>query len=78
MSTFVNWVIDFLASDDVIDLYFILSDLVDIPISDLEKQEWGENDCLSEIQSRGYYINSNYHVIAPDGRDCGPVGKCVL
>ena len=37
--SFVNWVIDSLASEDVIDLYFILSDLVDVNLSeDLDRQ----------------------------------------
>jgi len=35
----LNWVADTLARTDVIDLYFIVSDLVDIPISEEEACE---------------------------------------
>jgi len=47
MSTFVNWVIDTLASEDVIDLYFILSDLVDIELSEAEICENAYFDALA-------------------------------
>ena len=43
----VNWVIDSLASEDVIDLYFILSDLKDIPISEAEQCETAYFDAMS-------------------------------
>ena len=45
---FVNWVIDSLASEDVIDLYFILSDLVDVNLSEAEITE---NACLDSLAS---------------------------
>jgi len=42
--SFVNWVIDTLASEDVIDLYFILSDLKEVFLSptELARQSWGD------------------------------------
>jgi len=46
--SFVNWVIDSLASEDVIDLYFILSDLVDI---NLTEAEITENACFDSLAS---------------------------
>lgn len=47
--SFVNWVIDSLASEDVIDLYFILSDLVDINLSE---EEITDNACNDSLASR--------------------------
>ena len=46
--SFVIWVIDSLASEDVIDLYFILSDLVDVNLSEAEITE---NACLDSLAS---------------------------
>ena len=54
MSTFVNWVIDTLAGDEVIDLYFILSDLVDIELSDAEICETAYFDSLATATVREY------------------------
>jgi len=54
MSTFVNWVIDSFASDEVIDLYFILSDLVDIELSDTEICETAYFDSLATAAVREY------------------------
>ncbi len=65
--SFVNWAIDTLASEDVIDLYFILSDLVDI---NLTEAEICESACFDALAS----------TIARDGKgDCNiPIGKRVL
>lgn len=46
--SFVNWMINSLASEDVIDLYFILSDLVDI---NLTEAEMCESACLNSLAS---------------------------
>jgi len=46
--SFVNWVIDSLASEDLIDLYFILSDLVDL---NLTEEEITDNACLDSLAS---------------------------
>ena len=50
--SFVNWVIDSLASEDVIDLYFILSDLVDIELTEAEIAENACFDALANATAR--------------------------
>ena len=50
--SFVNWVIDTLASEDVIDLYFILSDLVDINLTEAEICESAYFDALASATVR--------------------------
>ena len=51
--SFVNWVIDSLASEDVIDLYFILSDLVDINLTEEERCETAYFDALASATVSG-------------------------
>ena len=67
MSTFVNWVIDTLASEDVIDLYFILSDLVDIELSEAEIHETAFYDAFANEVGRKDL-----------GKQSIPIGKLVL
>ena len=43
----VNWIIDHVRSEDVIDLYFIMSDLVDINLTDAEMCERASFDSLA-------------------------------
>jgi hypothetical protein len=50
--SFVNRVIDFLASEDVIDLYFIFSDLVDIELSEAEIYETAHYDAFASATVR--------------------------
>ena len=47
MSKVVNWMIDQLSSKDVIDLYFVMSELVDIPISEAERVQTACYDSLA-------------------------------
>jgi len=54
----VNWVIDSLSSEDVIDLYFILSDLVDIPETDEQIGERQIGDAQSQGTRFGFRRNS--------------------
>ena len=56
--SFVNWVIDSLASEDVIDLYFILSDLVDIELTEAEIAENVHYLMLYPMQPQGKEILS--------------------
>lgn len=49
---FVDRVIDFLASEDVIDLYFILSDLKEINITEAEFNETVHMDSQCEDVER--------------------------
>lgn len=39
METLLNWVADVFSKSDIIDMYFIVSDLKDIPISAEERAE---------------------------------------
>ena len=65
--SFVNWVIDTLASEDVIDLYFILSDLVDINLTEAEICESAYFDALASATAREHSGDHNI-----------PLGKLVL
>ncbi len=67
MSTFVNWVIDTLASEDVIDLYFILTDLLDIELSEAEICEGAYFDAMATETVRENKLNRKI-----------PLGKLVL
>ena len=67
MSAFMDWVIDTLASEDIIDLYFIVSDLVDIPISEAERAETAFYDSMATAT-----------VNAHQGESGIPLGKLVL
>jgi len=64
---FVNWLTDSPASDDVIDLNFVLSDLVDINLTDAEIYETVSYDSLANATVREYR-----------GERKIPVGKQVL
>lgn len=75
--SFVNRVIDSLASEDVIDLYFILSDLVDINLTEAEITENACNDAMASARAQGYYTKDR-HLYNSQGEDLGPVGKAVL
>jgi len=67
MSVFINWFIDHLSSEDVIDLSFVLSDMVDIDLTEEERVETAYFDALATK------ANSE-----SAGRDRGiPIGKRV-
>ena len=53
-----NWVFDTLASDDVIDLQFILSDLVDIKLTEAEIWENAYFDSLANATVREQRVES--------------------
>ena len=63
----LNWFADTLARTDIIDLYFIVSDLIDIPISEAERAETAFYDSMAMQTSEG---TSTYNGI--------PLGKLVL
>lgn len=65
--SFMNTVIDILASQDVLDLYFVLSDLIDIPISEAESCETAYFDAMASAT-----VNET-----KKGRKT-PIGKLVL
>ena len=58
---------DSLANEDVIDLYFILSDLVDIDLTEAEKCETAYFDSLASATVSEYTGDSGI-----------PIGKLVL
>jgi hypothetical protein len=63
----VNWVINSLAGEDIIDLYFILSDLVEIDLSEAEIYESASYDSLASSAVSEYQGNGNI-----------PIGKLVI
>ena len=64
----LNWVADTFARTDIIDLYFIVSDLVDIPLSETELCETAYYDALTMHTLDG----------ATDRSGGIPLGKLVL
>ena len=65
--SFVNLMIDLLSGEDVIDSYFIMSDLVDINITDVEMCERASFDSLASATVREYH-----------GEKFIPIGKQVF
>ena len=63
----INWVIDSLASEDVIDLYFVMSDLVDLDLTEAEQVESACFDSLASATAAEHDGNTNV-----------PIGKLVL
>jgi hypothetical protein len=63
----INWVFDFLARDEIIDLTFIQSDLQDISVSDSEIYESLSMDNLANTTIMDHNGNNNI-----------PIGKLVL
>ena len=47
MSPTLDWSVDLAASDEIIDLYFIYSDLADIEFSETELYETAQYDAMS-------------------------------
>ena len=65
----LNWVADTFARSDIIDLYFIISDLVDIPLSE------------AELCETAYYDAMTMHTLDGTSADRSggiPLGKLVL
>jgi hypothetical protein len=65
----LNWVADTFARSDIIDLYFIVSDLVDIPLSEAELCETAYYDALAMHTIEG---------VKADKYGGIPLGKLVL
>ena len=65
--SFINWIFDVIARDEIIDLTFIQSDLADISVSEAETYESLSFDNLTNISIREHNGNSNY-----------PIGKLVI
>ena len=65
----LNWVADAFARSDIIDLYFIVSDLVDIPLSDDALFETAYFDTMSMNATEGSEAHPRANI---------PIGKLVL
>ena len=72
----LNWVADAFARDDIIDLYFIVSDLVDIPLTDEQQFEQAYGDSMSMSQTGGYRISADGRSVSAGGKNV-PIGKFV-
>lgn len=47
-----NWVVDALTRDEIVDSYFILTDLRDIPVSEVERTLWSSYGMLSQRENK--------------------------
>jgi hypothetical protein len=65
----IGWIADRLSSSDFIDLYFILSELVDINLTDTELCETASLDSLSVSYAEVYLGNKQCDI---------PTGKIVV
>ena len=81
---FVNWVVDHLAGDQVIDLYFIISDLRDmLPFSSAEEAAHAIGNATGSYHVRGKQNGRRYDLTDMDSvrqlaNDAGvPLGKLV-
>ncbi len=69
VETVLNWASDRLASSDIIDLYFVVSDLIDIPLSDDELYETAYYDAFSSQTAESPKSFKDQNI---------PIGKLVL
>jgi hypothetical protein len=67
--TFLTWIADRFTNTDIIDLYFILSDLVDIPISETVLFESAHYDSLATHTTERFQPGDLGNI---------PLGKLVL
>ncbi len=65
----LNWVADTFAHTDIIDLYFIVSDLIEIPITEAELGEVALYDAMAMGMANHNEMNRPGY---------GPIGKMVL
>ena len=65
----IGWIADKLSSSDFIDLYFVLSDLVDIHLTDAELCETASLDSLAVNFAESYLGNEPCNI---------PIGKLVI
>jgi hypothetical protein len=59
-----SWKVDHLARTDILDLDFVMSDLVDIPITDAEQMESAMYDALATLVAERAADKSN----TPNGK----------
>ena len=65
----LGWIADKLSSSDFIDLYFVLSELVDIHLTDAELCESASLDSLAVNYAEVYFGNKQCDI---------PIGKSVI
>ena len=65
----IGWITDKLSSSDLIDLYFVLSDLVDVNLTDAELCETASLDSLAVNHAEVYLGNKQCDI---------PIGKLVI
>jgi len=65
----IGWIADRLSSSDFIDLYFVLSELVDINLTDAELCETASLDSLAVNYAEAYLGNKQSDI---------PIGKLVI
>ena len=63
----INWFVDTLARTETLDLYFIITDLIDFPQSEADIYEMAEGDALA-----------NYTASSAKPRKRVPLGKQVF
>ena len=63
----MNWFVDTMARTETLDLYFVVSDLIDIPQNEVEFSEGAYGDALAEQSVREYRKRKNT-----------PLGKLVI
>lgn len=68
-STVLNWVTDVFARADIIDLYFTITDLFDIPLTEDEETEMAYFDTYTQR------VSENYN---PADHGGTPLGKLVI
>ena len=61
----MNWVADIFARSDIIDLYFVVSDLVDVHLSDAEISE---NAFLDAFATQSVSVSKNQNNSIPLGK----------
>ena len=65
----IDWVADKLSNYDFIDLYFVISNLIDIPLSEAELCETAYYDSFAANSAEEYFANAQGTV---------PTGKLVI
>ena len=66
MSDILNWFVDTMARTETLDLYFVVSDLIDIPVSE------------EDLAENNYYDTMTEDMVATAKRKNVPLGKLVI
>ena len=74
----IDWAKSYIAGKDIIDIYFVLTDLKDIPITEQERVDGACNDALATHTAGGHHISDNMVYNSETGECMGPVGKACM